>query len=420
MARLLQWDRDFGVYFCTQGISNIGDAAWGVLIPLYVLELTHNPLQVSAIAVVEVVANALLGIPFGALADRYESRRLMLAADIGRTFLTLAVPAVSLFHGPVLAVIYAVILPDAALSSLFSGASGSAVPKLVPEDQQAKAYAWQESLESVAWVAGPPLGGLLAVAFGAGPALALDSGSFLVSVAGLAAIRTRFAPGADTEPEALAASMRSGLRLMLSDRILRRGQLIWALYSVLGSGIVLGLVYVGTHGGRAGSSLPATLAVAAYAAGSAAGTLAAGKLDEGAASPWYAAAGGLLAAAAGAGLIAVGATAAILAGAAAFGLGEGFLLVVYLTVRARATPDGYFGRITAIAGVSGQVTSGLSMVWLGLALKLVHGTTTFAVLGVALLVLGACVALVPAPPLPAATESGSAAGDSAGGGAVPQ
>jgi MFS family permease len=199
--------------------------------------------------------------------------------------------------------------------------------------------------------------------------------------------------------------MRSGLRLMITDRILRRDQLIWGMYSVLGSGIVLGLVYVGTHGGKSGGSLLATLAVAAYAAGSALGTLAAGKLAEGAVKPWYAAAGGLLAAAAGAGLVAVGATATILVGAAAFGLGEGFLLVVHLTVRARATPNGYFGRITGVAGVVGQVANGLSMVWLGFALRFAHGTTTFLVLGAALLVLGACVLLTPAPPLPPVTEA---------------
>ncbi|HXT91465.1 MAG TPA: MFS transporter [Trebonia sp.] len=405
MARLLDWNRDFGVFFCTQGISNIGDAAWGVLIPLYVLQLTHNPLQVSAVAVVEVAANVLLQLPFGALADRFESRRLMIMADIGRTLLTLAVPLVSLLHGPVLVTIYAVILPSAALSSLFNGASGSAVPMLVPPPARAKAYAWQESFESVAWVVGPPAGGLLAVAFGTGPALAIDSVSFLVSVAGLAVIRARFRPAADTEQEGLAAAMRSGLRLMITDRILRRDQLIWGMYSVLGSGIVLGLVYVGTHGGKSGGSLLATLAVAAYAAGSALGTLAAGKLAEGAVKPWYAAAGGLLAAAAGAGLVAVGATATILVGAAAFGLGEGFLLVVHLTVRARATPNGYFGRITGVAGVVGQVANGLSMVWLGFALRFAHGTTTFLVLGAALLVLGACVLLTPAPPLPPVTEA---------------
>jgi hypothetical protein len=397
MARLLDWDRDFGIFFCTQGVSNIGDAAWWVLIPLYVLQLTHNPLQVSAVAVVEVVANSVLRIPFGALADRYDSRRLMLAADFGRTFLTLAIPLVSLLHGPVLAAVYAVIVPDAALSSMFNGASGSAVPMLVPENARAKAYAWQESFESVAWMVGPPVGGLLAVAFGTGPALALDSVSFLVSVAGLAAIRTRFAPGDDAEPEALAASMWSGLRLMISNRILRRDQLIWGMYSVLGSGIVLGLVYVGTHGGTSGSTVSATLAVAAYAAGSAVGTLAAGKMDEGARNPWHAAAAGLLVAAVGAGFVAGGATWAILVGAAAFGVGEGFLLVVHLTVRAGATPNGYFGRVTGVAGVAGEVTNGLSMVWLGLALRLAHATTTFIVLSVALLVLGVCVVLSPSP-----------------------
>ena len=81
--RLFQWDRDFGVFFCTQGISNIGDAAWGVLIPLYVLQLTHNPLQLSAIAIIEAVAFSLLRMPFGALADRLECRRLMIIADLG-------------------------------------------------------------------------------------------------------------------------------------------------------------------------------------------------------------------------------------------------------------------------------------------------------------------------------------------------
>jgi MFS family permease len=405
MARLLDWDRDFGVFFCTQGISSIGDAAWGVLIPLYVLQLTHDPLQVSAIAVVEVAAIALLRRPFGALADRYESRRLMIAADIGRMLLTVAVPLVSLLHGPVLAVIYAVILPNAALSSLFNGASGSAVHMLVPEHARAKAYAWQENFESVAWVVGPSAGGLLAVAFGTGPALAIDSGSFLVSVAGLAVIRARFTPAAATEPEGLAASMRSGLRLMISNRILRRDQLIWGMYSLLGSGIVLGLVYMGTHGGESGGSLPATLAVAAYAAGSAIGTLCAGTLDEEEVSPWYTAAGGLLAAAAGAGFIAVGMPGAILAGATAFGLGEGFLLVAHLTVRARATPNGYVGRITSAAGVVGHVTNGLSMVWLGLALRFGHGATTFIVLGAALLLLGAGAALSPAVPLPPVTEA---------------
>jgi hypothetical protein len=393
--RLFQWDRDFGVFFCTQGISNIGDAAWSVLIPLYVLQLTHNPLQVSAIAVIEAVSFAVLRLPFGALADRLECRRLMIAADIARTLLTAVIPLATALHAATLTVIYIVIVPIEAFSALFDSAAGAAVPMLVTEDKRAVAYAWQESFESVAWVIGPPVGGLLAVAFGTGKALGLDSLSFLVSVAGLLAISKRFEPEPDAADEPVWASMRSGLRLMTADRVLRRDQLIWSLYSILGGSIVLGLVYVGTKGGT-GDAVLATLAVAAYAAGSAVGTLAAAKFEN-VPSLWLAEAVGLTVAAAGAALLAVGGVAAIITGGALFGLGEGLVLVFHLTLRARATPDGYFGRITGVAAVAGQITSGLSMVWLGLVLRFAPGRTAFTVLALAALALAAAVALAPKP-----------------------
>ena len=401
--RLLQWDRDFGVFFCTQGVSNIGDAAWNVLIPLYVLQLTHNPLQVSAIAVVESVAFGVLRLPFGALADRLEGRRLMIAADIARALLTAVIPVATALQAPTLTVIYVVIVPIAAFSALFDAASGAAVPMLVPEDGRAVAYAWQESFESLAWVIGPPVGGVLAVAFGTGKALGLDSLSFLVSVAGLLAISRRFAPDPGAAAEPIWGSMRSGLKLMTADRVLRRDQLIWSLYSILGGSIVLGLVYVGTRGGRNDAVL-ASLAVAAYAAGSAVGTLAAAKFEH-APSLWLAEAAGLAVAAAGAALLAIGGMPAIIAGGALFGLGEGLVLVFHLTLRAKATPDGYFGRITGVAGVAGQITSGLSIVWLGVVLRFAPGRTAFIVLAAAALTLAATVALAPNPPLPPPTPA---------------
>ena len=393
--RLFQWDRDFGVFFSTQGISNVGDAAWNVLIPLYVLQLTHNPLQVSAIAIIEAVAFSLLRMPFGALADRLECRRLMIIADLGRTLLTLVIPVAAVLHAPTLTVIYIVIVPIEAFSALFDSASAAAVPMLVTEDRRGMAYAWQENFESLAWVIGPPLGGLLAVAFGTGRALGLDSLTFLVSIAGLIGIRKRFEPEPDAAHEPMWASMRSGLRLMIVDRVLRRDQLVWSLYSILGGSIVLGLVYVSTKGGRNDAAL-ATIAVAAYAAGSAAGTLLAARL-EGAPNLWLAEAAGLAVAAAGAALLAVGGVPAIIAGGALFGLGEGLVLVFHLTLRARVTPDGYFGRITGVAGVAGQVTGGLSMVWLGLVLRFAPGRAAFIVLAAAAAALATVVALAPEP-----------------------
>jgi MFS transporter, DHA3 family, macrolide efflux protein len=406
VTRLFRWDRDFGVFVSTQGISNIGDAAWSVLIPLYVLQLTHNPLQVSAIALVEVVAYSALQIPLGALADRREGRRLMIIADVARTLLTVAIPVTSALHGPTLVVIYVVIAPLQAFSALFNSASGAAVPMLVPADERAKAYAWQESLESIAWVIGPPVAGLLAAAAGTGRAIGLDSVSFVVSVTGLVLIRKRFEAAPESANEAFRTSMMSGLRLMITDRVLRRDQLVWSLYMVLGSGIVLGLIYVGTHGGKS-HALLATLAVAAYAAGSAAGTLLAGKF-EAALNPWLAVAAGLATTGAGALLIALVATPAVLAGAGLFGLGEGWVLIFHLTVRGKATPDGYFGRITSIGGIMGQITTGLSMLWLGLVLRFASGRAAFTVLGAAAVVLAVAAAATPKPALPSAAGKLSA------------
>jgi hypothetical protein len=60
----------------------------------------------------------------------------LIAADAGRLLLTLAIPVVSLLHGPTLTVIYIVIVPLVACSALFESASATAVPVLVPEDER--------------------------------------------------------------------------------------------------------------------------------------------------------------------------------------------------------------------------------------------------------------------------------------------
>jgi len=398
----LRRNRDFAIFFVTQGISNIGDAASGLLIPLFVLQLTRNPLQVSAVAALEIATFIGLRIPFGAISDRRERRGLMLGADLARTALTLAIPVTSALHGPALPVVYAVVVPISAASALFDSGASGAVPLLVPEESRAAAYGLTESAESVAWVIGPPLGGLLALTIGTGQALGLDAASFLVSVAGLLAIRTRFEPEArEAGTQRLREPAKAGLRLILSDAVLRRDQLIWGLYSVLGGSIVLGLVYVGSHGGGKDTIL-GSLALAAYAAGSAGGTLAAGALKP--PGPWRAMSGGLLTAAVGAALVATQSGPAVLIGAALFGFGEGLVLVFHLTLRANATPDRYLGRVTGVSTVIGQLAGLVSVAWLGLALRFGHGRIAFVILGAALLALAAWVALAPKPAIQPAPD----------------
>jgi MFS transporter, DHA3 family, macrolide efflux protein len=291
-------------------------------------------------------------------------------------------------------VVYAVIVPLSASSALFESGSGGAVPMLTAEASRGAAFALTEGAESLAWVIGPPIAGLLAVLIGTGQALVLDSASFLVSVIGLLAMRTRFQPDQDTRQPRLWEATKAGLRLIISNAVLRRDQLIWTLYSMLGGSIVLGLVYVGSHDGQTKAVL-GSVAVAVYAAGSAGGTLAAGALKP--KTPWFAMAAGLFVAACGAGLVAVQAAPAVLAGAALFGTGEGLLLVFHLTLQASATPESYFGRVSGVSSVLGQLAGGLSVAWLGLVLQFGDGRIAFIILGISALALAAWVAAMPKP-----------------------
>lgn len=398
---MFRWNRDFAIFFCTQGVSNIGDAARNILIPLYVLQLTHEPLQVSAVAALEAVTLAVLRVPLGALSDARERRRLMIVADVARTVLTLAIPLTSVFGGPVLAVIYAVIVPVTAASALFESGAGGAVPQLVPQEDRGMAYAWREGFESLAWVIGPPIGALLATLIGTGGALGIDSATFLVSVIGLVAIRARFEPDAETREQRLWQNTKDGLRLIVTHPVLRRDQIVWGLYSVLGGSIVLGLLYIGSHNGHKDTVL-ASIAVAVYAAGSVGGTMLAGAFEP--KNFWHAMAASLGVAAVGAGLIATEELVAVLVGAALFGFGEGLLLVFHLTLRANATPENFFGRVTGVSGVIGQLAGGLSVVWLGLVLQFAHGRSAFFLLGAGVLVIGLWVALARKPAVAAASE----------------
>jgi MFS family permease len=388
---LLRRNRPFSIFLVTQVGSNVGDAVRNVVVPLMVLQLTHAPALVAAVAALQIAPVLLLQVPAGALLDRWDRRRTMLLADLGRGGLTLLIPLTAAVHGPVLIVLFATTVPLSALSCLFGAGFGAITPALVGDETLAPAYALVEGGESLAWVGGPIVAGLLAIAIGAAGALAVDGASFLVSALGLAAIHVR--PTAAAERGSLWHEVGAGLRFLLGSPALRGVVLSWTAYGAIGYGLVTGLVFVGSRGGTA-SPILASLAVSAYAGGSLLGTFGAGWRPP--KTPWRAIAGCL-------GLVALGALAiaaqrpvTVVLGALLFGLGEGFFLIVYLTLRATVTPDELMGRVASVTSLLAQLASSVAIGWMGLALQWANATVAFGLLALAALVLGAWL-LVPRP-----------------------
>jgi MFS family permease len=66
--------------FAARAVRDFGDGFVAVLLPVYLLALGFDPLQVGIIATASLLGSALLTIAIGFLGSRYDQRRLLLAA----------------------------------------------------------------------------------------------------------------------------------------------------------------------------------------------------------------------------------------------------------------------------------------------------------------------------------------------------
>jgi len=76
-------NRDFRVFLGGQGASAFGDAVTVTALPLLVLLLTGSGVTMGVVGVLTTLPDLLIGLPAGALADRWDRRRLMVYADVG-------------------------------------------------------------------------------------------------------------------------------------------------------------------------------------------------------------------------------------------------------------------------------------------------------------------------------------------------
>lgn len=188
---------DFLRLWCGQVLSTVGSGISRLALPLLVLALTGSPLQAGLIGAAQTAPFVILGLPAGALLDRWNRQRVMIVCDAARCLAFGSVPlAWSLGH-LTLAHLYAVALVHGTAQAFFTIAQLAALPRVVPIPQLARAHSLNTASEGIASLVSPGVGGFLigmapTVAAGAALAYLADSASYLCSVLMLSAIRTPF------------------------------------------------------------------------------------------------------------------------------------------------------------------------------------------------------------------------------------
>lgn len=205
-------------------VSNLGDGITMVAGPLLLASLTGNPALIAGGVFAQQLPWLLFALVSGAVADRVDRRRLIVAGNVGRAaaLATLAVAA-GAGHASVV-LVYLVLFALGAGETLVDTASGAMLPQLVAPADLPRANARLSATFTIAnQFLAKPFGAWL---FGVAAAVpfGVDALTFVVSAALIATLPAMPATSGPAGPGAARRSLRrdiaEGLRWLRGDRLL--------------------------------------------------------------------------------------------------------------------------------------------------------------------------------------------------------
>jgi MFS family permease len=182
--------RNYRLYFGGQAVSFTGTWVQQIAASWLVLQLTHSPVAVGALALAQLLPVSVFGLFVGTLIDRYEVRKLALACETVALAIAALLAVLTLAGSIRLWEIYALALTQGLVQAVSAPARHALVFQMVGPDDLPNAVALNASLGTVGRVLGPAIGGVVVALAGPGVAFVVNAGSFVAELAALWAIDT--------------------------------------------------------------------------------------------------------------------------------------------------------------------------------------------------------------------------------------
>jgi MFS family permease len=229
--------RDVYITAAARGGSVCGDMLAATALVLTLQSRGYGGLAVAGVLLAEALPLVILAPLTGRLADRADSRTLLVAAGFGQA----AVCVVLAYTSHPVLIIGLVALLTCGLA-ITSPTFAALVPEMVGRKDFARASALNQTASAVGLLAGPALAGVLVGQYGARPALLLDAVSYLAILAAGLSIRTRRG-SSERRAASLGGEPRSSRNWRLrSDPLL--GPLVLALGMVVAAVTAINVVDV--------------------------------------------------------------------------------------------------------------------------------------------------------------------------------
>ena len=209
--------------WAASAISNLGNGVLFAAMPLLAETLTSSPTAISVVTSATSLPALLVALHAGAIVDRLDRRRVMIAMDLARLAILLGFSILVVGDNVPLATLYAVAFLLGAADVTFDGAARAVVPGIVPMQRldaaNGRLAAASDTMDELL---GPPAGvALFAVA--AWAPFVFDAGTFAVSALLLATITGSFRPARrdTTAPRSFRNEIAEGLQFVRESALLR-------------------------------------------------------------------------------------------------------------------------------------------------------------------------------------------------------
>jgi MFS family permease len=200
---VLRRNRNFRLLFIGQTISQLGDWFNAVAVFALLLDLTGSATAVAWMMIVQFLPVAIVGPLAGVVVDRVDRRRLMIATDIARGCLILAL--LLIHRRDQVWIAYVVMAFTVGAQAFFEPARTATIPNVTAADELLTANALSSATWSAMLAIGASIGGVVTAIAGRNVAFVVNALSFFASAFFIGRTRYDSRPAAVPRPAGLLA-----------------------------------------------------------------------------------------------------------------------------------------------------------------------------------------------------------------------
>jgi len=173
--------RNFWLYAIGRLVSLIGSGIQSLAIPLYILDLTGSGTIMGTFMVITMLPRILFGPVAGVLGDRFNRKMIMVYMDFARGAAILAMAVLAGANSLTITVLFIFQLLISTFDISFDPATAAMLPDIIESDKLLRGNSILGAINSLSYIIGPALGGILYGMFGIEAVLILNGASYIAS-----------------------------------------------------------------------------------------------------------------------------------------------------------------------------------------------------------------------------------------------